>query len=84
MKNRYYDRKESLGIDMAAVRYRQVKVLNRHNGKVVKINAWKPVQKNESPPLMFSVILYQVMVLRCTLISLKTASTIVAGISHCK
>ena len=58
MKNRYYDRKESLGIDMAVVRYGQVKVLNRDNGKVVKVNAWKPVQKNESTPLIFSVILY--------------------------
>ena len=58
MKNRNYDRKESLGIDIVVVRYRQVKVLNRDNGKVVKINAWKPVQKNESAPLTFSVILY--------------------------
>ena len=58
MKNRYYDRKESLGIDMAVVRYRQVKVLNRDNGKVFKINAWETVQKNESAPLIFSVILY--------------------------
>ena len=58
MKNRYYDRKESLGIDMAVVRYGQVKVLNRDNVKVVKVNAWKPVQKNESTTLIFSVILY--------------------------
>ena len=42
------------------------------------------VQKNENTPLKFHVILYQVTVLRCTLISLKTASTSVAEISYCE
>ena len=47
MKNRYYDGKvgESLEIDMAKVRYRQDKVLNRGNGNFVKTNAWKPLFK---------------------------------------
>ena len=47
MKNRYYDRKvrESLGTDMAVVRYRQDKVLNRDNGNFVRKNAWKSLLK---------------------------------------
>ena len=47
MKNRYYDRnvRESLEIDMAAVRYGQDKALNRDNGNFVKANAWKPLFK---------------------------------------
>ena len=45
IKTRYYDRKEreSLGIDMAVVRYGQDQVMNRENGSFVKTNACKPL-----------------------------------------
>ena len=45
IKNRYYDRKvrESLGIDMAVVKYGQEILLNRDNGNFVRTNAWKPL-----------------------------------------
>ena len=45
IKNRYRDRKvrESLEVDMAAVRYGQDKALNRSNGNFVKTNVWKPL-----------------------------------------
>ena len=44
IKNRYYDKKvrESLETDMAVVKYRKEKMLNRDNGNFVKTNAWKP------------------------------------------
>ena len=35
--------RESLEIDMVAVRYGQDKLLNRDNGNFVKTNAWKPL-----------------------------------------
>ena len=45
VKKRHYDRKvrESLEIDMVAVRYGQDNVLKRGNGNFVKANAWKPL-----------------------------------------
>ena len=47
MKNRYCDRKvtDSLEINIAVVRYRQDKALNRDNENFVKTNAWKTLFK---------------------------------------
>ena len=52
IKNSYYDRKfrETLGIDVAVVRYRQNKGLNRDTENFVK--------KNENTSLKFEVILF--------------------------
>ena len=44
-KNRYWKVRESLEIDVAVLRYRQDKVLNRGNGNFRKTNAWKLVFK---------------------------------------
>ena len=44
-KKRFHDRKgrKSLKYDMPLVKYGQNKVLNRHNGKLVKTNIWNPL-----------------------------------------
>ena len=66
---------------MTVVKYGHEKLLNRdHESFVVKTF----IQENENTPLKFDVIFFQVTVLRCICISLKTISASVVEISHDK